>query len=145
MNCQRCRLFSSLLSALTILAATAAGAHAQSGTVEFNRDVRPILSNHCFVCHGPDNNLRKAKLRLDVEKNALAKVLVPGKPAESELFQRVISADPDERMPPDKHNKPLSKGQIEVLRRWIEQGAKYEKHWSLNAAKKHELPRGKNL
>jgi hypothetical protein len=106
-------------------------AAAQGGTVEFNRDVRPILSNHCFVCHGPDSNLRKAKLRLDVEKDALAKVLVPGKPAESELYKRIVSADPDEQMPPVKHNKPLGKDQIQVLRRWIEQGAKYEKHWSL--------------
>src|SRR5439155_26623873 len=110
-----------------------AGPRGQAQTVEFNRDVRPILSNHCLVCHGPDNNLRKAKLRLDVEKNALAKVLVPGKPGESELFKRITTADPEEIMPPPKHNKPLSKDQIAVLRRWIEQGAKYEAHWSLSA------------
>jgi hypothetical protein len=117
---------------------------AQADTVEFNRDVRPILANHCLLCHGPDNNLRKAKLRLDVEKDALAKVLVAGKPAESELFKRIVSTDPQERMPPDKYNKPLSKEQIDVLRRWIAQGAKYEAHWSLIAPKKHELPKVKN-
>ncbi len=120
-----------LLSALTLLAVVADRAAAQNGPVEYNRDVRPILSNHCFVCHGPDSNLRKAKLRLDDEKDALTKVLVPGKPQESELFKRVSSHDPQEVMPPPKANKPLDKEQIAVLRRWIEQGAKYEKHWSL--------------
>ncbi len=119
-------------------------AGAQDRPVEFNRDVRPILSNHCFVCHGPDSNLRKAKLRLDVEKEALAKVLVPGKPAESEVYRRIVSTDPAEQMPPAKANKPLSKEQVEVLRRWIEQGAKYEKHWSLLAPQAAALPKIKD-
>src|SRR5438128_2518625 len=78
--------------------------------IEFNRDVRPILSNHCFVCHGPDNNLRKADLRLDLEKDVFRdrdgyKILVPGKPKESELYQRIVSTDRSERMPPAKANK----------------------------------------
>src|SRR5256885_8899375 len=104
------------------LAVTSLGvgtASAQAIKVEFNRDIRPILSNHCYVCHGPDNNLRKAKLRLDQEKDTLgihggASVLVAGKPGESELFQRITAANPTKRMPPPKHNKDLNKEQIEL-------------------------------
>jgi hypothetical protein len=133
-----------VLLALAFIVCCTPRTFAQADTVEFNRDVRPILANHCLLCHGPDNNLRKAKLRLDVEKDAHAKVLVPGKPAASELFKRIVSTDPDERMPPDKYNKPLTKEQIAVLRRWIAQGAKYEAHWSLIAPKKHKPPQVKN-
>jgi hypothetical protein len=118
-------------------------AHAQ-GNVEFNRDVRPILSTHCFVCHGPDSNLRKAKLRLDVEKDAVPRVLVPGKPGDSEFYKRIVTRDLDERMPPAKANKPLSKEQIGTLRRWIEQGAKYEKHWSLLPPRLADVPKVKD-
>src|SRR5438552_6531859 len=106
-----------LVVALALAAATAGRAHGQSGTIEFNRDVRPILSNHCFVCHGPDNNRRKAKLRLDVEKEAWATVIAPGKPSESMLIKRITTDDVFERMPPEKHNKPLSKEQSEVRRK----------------------------
>ncbi len=113
--------------------------------IQFNRDIRPILSNTCFVCHGPDNNLRKAKLRLDREKEALADrggyhVLVPGKPEESELFQRITAKEVRERMPPAKHPKQLSKEQIDLIRRWIEQGAKYQNHWSLIAVQRPKVP-----
>jgi hypothetical protein len=126
--------------ALVIVFAAAAHAGAQGNAVEFNRDVRPILSNHCYVCHGPDSNLRKAKLRLDVEKEAVPRVLVPGKPGESEFYKRLVADDPAERMPPAKANKPLSAQQIAVLKRWIEQGAKYEKHWSLLPPRPGALP-----
>jgi hypothetical protein len=136
-----CRHVLVLVSAFAFLTSRAV---AQEGKIEFNRDVRPILSNHCFVCHGPDNNLRKAKLRLDVEKDAHEAVIVPGKPAASEMFKRITTDDVFERMPPEKHNKPLSKGQIETLRKWIEQGAKYEKHWSLIPPKHHTIPALKN-
>src|SRR5438876_1001641 len=68
--------------------------------IEFNRDIRPILSNHCFVCHGPDNNMRKAKLRLDDEKDAHKKVIVKGDALVSEMFRRLITDDPAEKMPP---------------------------------------------
>jgi len=111
--------------------------------IEFNRDIRPILSNNCFVCHGPDNNLRKAKLRLDDEKDAHKKVIVAGKPLVSEFFRRIVSDDPDEKMPPAKSKKHLTKQEIELLHAWIEQGAKYEGHWSLIAPRKHELPKVK--
>src|SRR5205085_11889555 len=81
----------------------------ESPKVEFNRDIRPILSNNCFVCHGPDKNLRKAKLRLDDEKDAHAKVIVAGKPLESEIFKRLITNDAEEKMPPPKSMKQLTK------------------------------------
>ena len=113
--------------------------------VEFNRDIRPILSNTCFVCHGPDNNLRKAKLRLDQEKDVLKKrgnysIIVPGNPDKSELYLRISDPDVKKRMPPAKHHTQLSKEQIELIRRWIAEGGKYQNHWSLIAAKRPTPP-----
>src|ERR1043166_1476642 len=136
-----CRFAVLAMSALALLAGRAA---AQDGKIEFNRDVRPILAEHCFVCHGPDNHKRKAKLRLDVEKDAYETVIVPGKPAESMLVKRITTDDVFERMPPESHNKPLSKQQIETLQKWIAQGAKYEKHWSLIPPKLANTPVVKN-
>lgn len=123
-------------------------AAAQGPTVEFNRDIRPILSNNCFVCHGPDNNLRKAKLRLDTDKDAAgvrggASVIVPGKPQESELYRRLITHEESERMPPKKANRELTKQQIDLIRRWIEQGAVYQKHWSLITPTRAATPKVK--
>ncbi len=131
-GCTCCFLISSALVA------------AEPRKIEFNRDIRPILSNNCFVCHGPDNNLRKAKLRLDDEKDAHQKVIVAGKPLGSEFFRRIVSDDPDEKMPPPKAKKHMTKHEIELIRAWIEQGAKYEGHWSLISPRKHELPKIKN-
>ncbi len=127
----------------TLFAASAVGAQ-DTRKVEFNRDIRPILSNNCFVCHGPDNNLRKAKLRLDDEKDAHAKVIAVGKPMESELFLRMITSEGDKVMPPTKTNKKLTKHEIALVKAWIEQGAKYEGHWSLIAPRKHAVPAVKN-
>jgi hypothetical protein len=112
--------------------------------IEFNRDIRPILSNHCLTCHGPDNNNRKAKLRLDVEKSAHEdrggyRVIVAGNSADSELVKRVSSQDPDEHMPPAKVGKELTPRQVALLKRWVEQGGKYQAHWSLIAAKRTAL------
>jgi hypothetical protein len=104
--------------------------------VEFNRDIRPILSNICFQCHGPDQAQRKADLRLDTEVGATSDLgdgrhaIVAGKPEQSELIRRIISTDPDSMMPPRDFERRLSPGQIKLLTRWIEQGAKWEKHWS---------------
>jgi mono/diheme cytochrome c family protein len=113
--------------------------------VEFNRDIRPILSDNCFACHGPDKNQRKAELRLDTEEGAFAdrgdtKVLVPGKAEQSELVRRISHSDEKKRMPPAKFGKRLTDRQIELLRRWVEQGAKWQKHWSLIAAQRPPLP-----
>ncbi len=98
-------------------------------TIEYNRDVRPILSDHCFQCHGPDRAKRKGGFRLDLEEEA-RKALVPGKPGASELYKRITATDDKERMPPSKFARPLSLSQIDTLWRWIDQGAKWQKHWA---------------
>ena len=103
--------------------------------VRFNRDVRPILSENCFECHGPDAAKRKADLRLDA--GVLGQALIAaGKLGESELFQRITHADPEERMPPADFGRALTAAEVETLRRWIEQGAQWEKHWAFIAPKR---------
>ena len=109
--------------------------------VRFNRDVRPILSNNCFYCHGPDPKHREADLRLDTSEGALAAAIVPGKPDESPLIERITAHDDDLRMPPPASKKgPLTAEQIATLRRWIEQGASYEGHWAFLPLAKVEPP-----
>jgi hypothetical protein len=113
--------------------------------VNFNRDVRPILAEHCFACHGFDAKARKARLRLDVPEGALVKrrgvyAIVPGKPEESEVWSRIVSQEPGEVMPPPETNKPLSAAQKEILKKWIEQGAKYQKHWSFEPITRPAVP-----
>ena len=106
--------------------------------VDFNFHVRPILSDKCFKCHGPDANKREANLRLDTEDGAFAAlkedptqhVIVPGDPLNSALYQRLINTDTAEVMPPPSSNLSLSKTEIEILKKWIKQGAKYKKHWN---------------
>jgi hypothetical protein len=108
--------------------------------INFNRDIRPILSENCLLCHGPDANHRKAELRLDVAESATKSVIVPGKPDASDVVARITSGDPDMKMPPPDSGKQLSKADIEMLRRWIAQGAKYEAHWSFISPTKPTLP-----
>lgn len=100
-----------------------------SRTVRFSTDIRPILSDRCFHCHGPDKESREAELRLDIAPQA-DQIVVPGKPAESKLLRRVISTDPDEQMPPPGHGKPLTKEERDLFRRWIEGGGKWSAHWA---------------
>ncbi|MEO2090547.1 MAG: PSD1 and planctomycete cytochrome C domain-containing protein, partial [Gemmataceae bacterium] len=107
--------------------------------VDFNRDVRPILSNNCFACHGPDEKERKGKLRLDTQVGAL-KALTPGKPDDSELIARVTSADTDMLMPPPKTGKKLTAKEIETLTAWVKQGGKYATHWSYVKPTRPRLP-----
>jgi hypothetical protein len=107
--------------------------------VDFNRDVRPILSDKCYTCHGPDAKGRKGDLRLDLREDAL-KVIVPGKPEESELLLRILHEDPEERMPPKESHKKVSKKEVAVLKRWILEGAEYAGHWSFQAIAKPKLP-----
>jgi hypothetical protein len=133
------------------IAIPAASAKAQSslGPVRFNRDIRPILSDRCFQCHGPDSAKRKAKLRLDTEDGVFAdrdgqKVIVPGSPDKSELYRRITAADANERMPPEKAGARLSPGQVNLIRRWIEQGANWEKHWALLKPERPSLPSVQN-
>ena len=114
-------------------------------TIEFNRDVRPILADNCFHCHGPDASHRKAKLRLDVREVALEKqAFVPGKSAESTLVELIHSKDPDEVMPPPDSHQKLSARDKAVLARWIDQGANYQKHWAYEPPVKAAIPAGSN-
>src|SRR4051794_3598162 len=105
-------------------------------TVEMNRDIRPILADNCFACHGPDSGKRKAGLRLDIEAGTRAKrrgrqAIVPGKPEQSEAYLRIISNEETEQMPPPKAHRQLTARQKELVRLWIAQGARWQKHWSL--------------
>jgi len=109
---------------------------------DFNREVRPILATHCFTCHGPDANTRKAKLRLD-EREAALEILAPGKLVDSELIHRILSEDPDEVMPPPSLKKPLSAAQKSVLKRWVAAGAPYAGHWAFAQPQRPELPKVK--
>jgi len=99
--------------------------------IDFNRDIRPILSDRCFACHGPDANARKADLRLDQRQAAIdAGALVPDSAARSPLISRILSTDPEIMMPPPRHNKPLTAEQKQLLQRWVDAGAEYQSHWS---------------
>ena len=113
--------------------------------VDFNRDIRPILSNHCFQCHGPDDDARQADLRLDQQEGALAHrdghaAIVPGDLANSTVVERITSEDVDLRMPPATFEKPLSQKQIDLLVAWIESGANYTNHWSFEAIRRPPVP-----
>jgi len=104
--------------------------------IDFNRQIRPLLSDNCFKCHGPDQGKRKADLRLDTEQGLRAELdgqqlVTPGKPEESELYLRLVHEDEDERMPPQKTRLKLSSSEIELVKKWIAQGAKWQEHWSL--------------
>jgi mono/diheme cytochrome c family protein len=111
--------------------------------VQFSRDILPILSDNCFACHGPDQNQRKADLRLDTKAGALRQetpVVVPGKSGDSELILRITSTDPQEVMPPPKSNRKLTAGQIDLLRRWIDDGAVWGKHWAYESPRRPAPP-----
>ncbi|MEZ6090657.1 MAG: PSD1 and planctomycete cytochrome C domain-containing protein [Pirellulaceae bacterium] len=109
--------------------------------VSFTRDIRPILSDHCFACHGPDEKTREAELRLDVADEAL-KSIVSGSLEESELWRRVASQDATVVMPPPDYGKPLTQTQRDLLRRWMDQGAEYQQHWSFEAPVRPDVPSG---
>src|SRR5437016_5490213 len=121
-------------------------AFAAQQDIDFNRDIRPILSDHCYACHGPDENKRKAGLRLDRPEEALKtlksgdRAIVPGDVEKSTLVQRLTSCDPDEVMPPPKEGKPLRAEQVELLIRWVKEGAKRKNHWSLIVPERPALP-----
>ncbi len=108
--------------------------------IEFNRDIRPILSDKCIQCHGPDAEHREAELRLDVPQSAEDEIIVAGKPDDSELIARIISEDPDEQMPPPDSGKQLSEGEIQTIRQWIQQGAEFQQHWAYVAPSQHVVP-----
>jgi hypothetical protein len=114
--------------------------------VDYSRDIRPILANHCWSCHGPDEKKREAELRLDTRDGAIAPrekrkpAIVSGKPAESGLIARIDAEKPSRRMPPAETKKPLSDSQKQLLRRWIEQGADYNQHWAFIPPRRPTVP-----
>ena len=114
--------------------------------VDFNYHIRPILSNNCYACHGPDESTREAGLRLDQFESATAllenggRAIVPGKPSKSQLIKRVHSTDPNYRMPPVESKKSLSGYQRDLLKKWIEQGAEWKAHWSFIPPRLPNLP-----
>ena len=124
-----------------LLAALLATLPAFGAKVDYNEDVRPILSENCFYCHGPDGNKRKAKLRLDVRDAALEKkAFVPGDAGASELIKRLASTDSDEVMPPPDSHRTLTAAQKEILKRWIAEGAEYKEHWAFVTPVRPALP-----
>ncbi|MDY3553323.1 DUF1553 domain-containing protein [Gemmata sp. JC717] len=124
-----------------VAAAPAAVVPAKPGGIEYNRDIRPILAETCFPCHGPDSGSRKAGLRLDLREAAIeAGAIVPGKPDKSSLIERIHADGEKELMPPLKSNKTLSPEQRKLLAKWIETGAEYQPHWSFIPPARPALP-----
>ncbi|MEP6664638.1 MAG: DUF1549 domain-containing protein, partial [Verrucomicrobiota bacterium] len=129
-----------------------ASAAESSDHVDFNFQIRPLLSDRCFKCHGPDAKSRKADLRLDVLENAIAvrdkktgtRAIVPGKPEKSEVIRRITSTDPDEQMPPPDSHLKISAEEITLIRQWIKQGAEYKAHWAFNPVQKISPPKIKS-
>ncbi|KAA5546886.1 DUF1553 domain-containing protein [Roseiconus nitratireducens] len=134
-----------LLAATLLCVLSAPSAGASDTTIDFNRDIRPLLFDHCITCHGPDEAERAAGLRLDTEQAAKEDLggyaaVVPGDADASELILRITAEDEDMRMPPPEHQDRLSDAEIELFRRWIDQGAPYAKHWSYEIPTRPELP-----
>ncbi|MEI6715897.1 MAG: PSD1 and planctomycete cytochrome C domain-containing protein [Verrucomicrobiota bacterium] len=129
-----------------ILLLPSSGKAQSSEKLQFNRDIRPILSDMCFQCHGPDNDKRKGDYRLDLREAALkggkseTAGFVPGKANESEIIKRILSDDDDEHMPPKKSGKHMSAGQIATLKRWINEGADYQGHWAFSKVERPSPP-----
>ncbi|WP_442505240.1 PSD1 and planctomycete cytochrome C domain-containing protein [Novipirellula sp. SH528] len=132
MNCFRHALFLLLLPTGTVMG---------GDRVEFNRDIRPILSDNCFYCHGFDEAHREAGLRLDTfEGSTESDAIVPGNPDESELVRRILSDDPDEIMPPPDSERHLTSVERELVKQWIEQGAEYQQHWAWKPLQRPAIP-----
>ena len=132
-----------LLLALMLPVTVALATESSVAPLDFNREIRPILSDKCFACHGPDKKHRKGKLRLDLEESAKdpkKSAIVPGKPKESELIYRITTNDEEELMPPGDSGKSLTAKEKELLRRWIAEGASWSEHWAYVPPGKHELP-----
>ena len=139
------RLFQ-LLSAVVLLPATALS----QPTVDFNQDIRPLLSSNCLICHGPDEDERAADLRFDTEEGSRVDLggyaaIVPGDPDASELIERITTDDEDLRMPPEGKGRQLSEAEVELLRQWIQQGAQYDQHWSYQVPHRPTLPVVQNV
>jgi mono/diheme cytochrome c family protein len=138
--------FRNLLAMMAGCCWTLSSLSAADDRVEFNRDIRPILSDNCFACHGPDEKTRQAGLRLDLAAQAHLKLesgktaIVAGRLDVSELVRRIEAADPNEQMPPADSGKHLTPAQINLLKRWIEQGSEYQAHWSFVPVQRPTIP-----
>ena len=133
------------IACLIVAVVEALSATISSQAVLFNRDIRPILSDNCFACHGPDASHRQADLRLDVLSDALAAVaIVPGNVSASRMIARITTTDSDEIMPPAESHKKLDNRQKALLVRWIEQGAQYQRHWAYEKPVQADVPLGTN-
>ena len=127
----------------------AQAAEAPTKPVDFNREIRPILSDNCFKCHGPDEKMRMARMRLDETEGLFVdrggyKIIVPGNSAQSKLYQKISAKDAGFRMPPSYSGKTLTEKQVEVIKEWIDQGAKWETQWSFVAPKRPTVPEVKD-
>src|ERR1700759_3270007 len=125
------------LLSLLICVTACLRAEDKPAALDYNRDIRPILAENCFACHGPDKNARKSGYRLDTREGALSQLsdgesfgIVPGKPFSSVVIDRLTTGEPDEAMPPKKTGKKLTVQQVEILKAWIADGAPYKAHWS---------------
>src|SRR2546425_1367755 len=143
----------SLMTVSGLLLGLAAGVCARAASkapVDFDRDIHPILSDKCFACHGPDEKERKAKLRLDRKDEAFKPLksgsyaIVPGHPEKSELVARLSTKDEDDLMPPPKSGKKLTPAQIDLLRRWVAEGAAWQRHWAFVKPERPPLPAVRN-
>jgi hypothetical protein len=131
------------------LAAWQAPSDPQEKPLDFNRDIRPILSDTCFACHGPEEEGRQGNLRLDLKEGAFAdrseyRIIVPGNSAASRLYQRISATDKTSRMPPPWSGRTLTAKQIELIREWIDQGASWQSHWAFDPPKRSALPEVKD-
>jgi mono/diheme cytochrome c family protein len=133
-------------ASLRLFAFVALAASAGAEEVDFSRDIRPIFSENCYTCHGPDSDKRKAELRLDRKESAFGKAksgesaVVPGDLAKSELIRRITAPDKEDIMPPPKEHKQLKPAQIELLKRWVQQGAPWTGHWAFEPVKQPPVP-----
>ncbi|MEO9590898.1 c-type cytochrome domain-containing protein [Rhodopirellula bahusiensis] len=129
----------SLLPCIAVSGVVSAEEAASKAEIDFGRDIRPILSDHCFACHGPDEHDRQAGVRLD-SAEGIADVIDQDEWAASLLIERIATDDSDMIMPPEDFHKPLSPKQIELLNQWVSEGAAYASHWAFTAPRRHELP-----
>ena len=133
-------LYASLLFIVTFVL------YADGEVVSFNRHIRPILSDACYACHGPDANQRKANLRLDTKEGAFTELggyyaITPGDPSSSKLIWRITHPDAEQQMPPpDSNRRYPSQAEIELIKKWIEQGAKWEENWIYTPPQRSALP-----
>ena len=133
-------------STLSVFPASAQGEEANARAVDFSRDIRPILSDKCYTCHGPDETTRMTKLRFDTKAGPFEDLggyfaIVPGDPAASEIIRRITAKDESRRMPPLYSGRKLTDDEIELIRQWIKEGAKWVEHWSFLPPRRPALPK----